>query len=242
MDPSLADLVWRGVQAANPWWTSRQVPVERAPLFRRHAFPDIYHSVRRADPGRGVVVLGPRRVGKSVVLHQTAQQLLADGVDPDDLCFLALDDVALRGQDLGELLDLVELRRPLASGRVRYLLLDEVQHSPTWAGWLKRVADRRDPIVFLATGSSATALRHGGLDAGLGRWREMTLFPWSLREHVHLRQVTSWTFAFHDRLFATGGASSPDVQQYPSGGQRPNPLVLCGMLGHTWAYARMGAA
>jgi predicted AAA+ superfamily ATPase len=64
---------------------------------------------------------------------------------------------------------------------------------------LKRIADRRDPYVFLATGSSATALRRGGQDAGLGRWREMTLFPWSFREHVQLRNLPTWSFSHFDR-------------------------------------------
>ena len=73
----------------------------------------------------------------------------------------------------------------------RYLLLDEVQHAKEWSGWIKRIADRRDPYVFLATGSSATALRHGGQDAGLGRWREMVLYPWSFREHIHYRYRSS---------------------------------------------------
>ena len=117
---------------------------------------------------------------------------------------LTLDDVALRGRSLGDLLDLVERRRPIGQARHRILLLDEIQHSPEWSGWLKRLADRREPYLFLATGSSASALRRGGQDQGVGRWDEMVLFPWSFREHVHFRGTESWTFRawddFHARL------------------------------------------
>lgn len=201
MGDELTRLVWRGIVDANPWWETGVVPPERTAGFHRHAFETIYSAVRQADVGRGCVVLGPRRVGKTVLLHQVADRLIAEVGDPHRVCLLSLDDVALRGADLGELLRLVELRRPTPRGEPRYLLLDEVQHSPEWSGWLKRIADRRDPYRFLATGSSATALRRGGQDAGLGRWREMVLFPWSFREHVELTGLGSWTFTWLDRLF-----------------------------------------
>lgn len=196
-------MVWRGITASNPWWETRTVPDQRTASFRRHAFELVYQTFKQADRGRGVVLLGPRRVGKTVLLHQVVQQLLADGVDPRTICLLTLDDVALRARDLGELLDMVEAQLPIRD-QIRFLLLDEVQHSSQWSGWLKRIADRRDPYRFLATGSSATALAHGGQDAGLGRWRELTLFPWSFREHVELRGLSNLApFAVVDEVLRT---------------------------------------
>lgn len=186
MSTSIEEHIWRGIREANPWWAAGAVPSERSRSFRRDVFDAVDRAFAEVDRGRGVVLLGPRRVGKSVLLHQLVASLLARGVPTTHIVLLSLDDVALRGVDLGRLLDLVTTRLP-APGAERWLLLDEVQHSPEWAGWLKRIADRRDPWRFVATGSSATALRHGGQDAGLGRWREMTLYPWSFREHVRFR-------------------------------------------------------
>lgn len=181
------ELVWRGIREANPWWASGSMPADRTRAFRRDAFDGVLAALRGAERGRGVTLLGPRRVGKSVLLHQLVDALLAEGAAPEHVVMLPLDDVALRGADLGRLLDLVLTRVPVGPDVERWLLLDEVQHAPAWAGWLKRIADRRDPWRFFATGSSATALRHGGQDAGLGRWRELTLYPWSFREHVRFR-------------------------------------------------------
>ncbi len=195
-----ADLVWRAIEQANPWWVTGVVPRTRARQFRRHAQSTVLKVLKNAEPGRGVVVLGPRRVGKTVLLHQIAEDLLATGDDPRAVLLLSLDDVALRGADIGDVLDVLALRAPATGQRTKYLLLDEVQHSPDWSGWLKRIADRRDPYVFLATGSSATALIRGGQDAGLGRWREMQLLPWSFREHVGLRGWRTWTFDRYDEI------------------------------------------
>ena len=190
MDLATEQQVWRGILDANTWWTTGAVAPHRSRGLRRLAFPTVYEQLLGSDRGRGVVLLGPRRTGKTVMVHQLAEQLLADGVPPDRILLLTLDDVALRGCDLGELLALVERRRPWASERPRFLLLDEIQHSAQWSGWLKRIADRRDPYTFFATGSSATALRHGSQDAGVGRWRELVLLPWSFREHVELRGLS----------------------------------------------------
>ncbi len=209
MDDALRALVWRGILDANPWWTTGRIPHQRTAIFHRHAFETIYTAFVESKPGRGVVVLGPRRIGKTVLLHQVAERLVRETGDPAAVCLLTLDDVALRGRDLGELLALLESRRPQREGSSRYLLIDEIQHSPEWSGWLKRITDRRDPYVFLATGSSATALRRGGQDAGLGRWREIMLYPWSFREHVELRRLPTWNFAWMDRANALAAERRP---------------------------------
>lgn len=213
MDAQLSELVWRGIIDSNPWWSTGKVPVQRTAPFRRHAFDAVYKALRSSERGRGLVVLGPRRVGKSVLVHQVIEKLLGEGVSPQEICFLALDDVALRNQDLGELLTLLEARQPIGPDRLRLLLLDEVQHSKDWSGWLKRLADRRDPYAFLATGSSASALAQGGQDKGFGRWMEMSLFPWSFREHVELRGIATWHTELFDRLWKGEGTLEAVVQR-----------------------------
>ncbi len=135
-----------------------------------------------------------------MLLHQIVEALLAQGVPPARICLLSLDDVALRGADLGELLQLVAARHPAPDGEPRFLLLDEIQHGRDWSGWLKRLTDQRQPWVFLATGSSATALRRGGQDAGVGRWTELVLYPWSFREHVSFLHAEKWTFRWLDHV------------------------------------------
>lgn len=65
-------------------------------------------------------------------------------------------------------------------------------------------------------------LRRGGLDAELGRWREMTLVPWSFREHVQLQGLTSWTFALQDALEAV---ETPEERDAVLRRHVPPPLV-----------------
>lgn len=206
--PQDTQAAWWAIQEANPWWRTGRVPdVRKAPLHR-HAFTSIQAALtnaNKAGPGRGVVLFGPRGVGKTILLHQLIDAQLASGTAPGNLIFFTLDEPALRGLNLSELLAVLDAHMPALSGQVQYLFLDEIQESPAWSLWLKRLADRRDPYVFFATSSSATALVEGGSDAGVGRWREMTLFPWSFREHVGLRGAPAWSSTVNDK----SGAQAP---------------------------------
>lgn len=189
--------LWAGIRAANAWWVDGRVPKSLVPPFRREKFTNICNAFSSAEAGRGVVVLGPRRVGKSTIAFQVVEHLLSSGVAPKAICFLAFDDPALKFEELGRLLDVYESRIESTSAEARYLVLDEIQYADNWPLWLKRIADRKLPYRFLATGSAATALRKGGADAGLGRWREIVLFPFSFREFIRLQ---GGSFEHHDSI------------------------------------------
>ena len=205
-------MTWAGLQSANPWWDEAQVPVSLAPRFEREAVAPIFAALQAAEPGRGLVVLGPRRVGKSTIAYQIVRKLLAAGVAAHDVCFMAFDDPALKFEPLGSLLDLYEARVPKRASETRYLILDEVQFADDWALWLKRLADRKLPYRFLATGSAATALKKGGAP-GLGRWRELVLYPFSFREFTRLRGAETWTFKKHDAIEAIEARFSAESRQ-----------------------------
>src|SRR5436305_273616 len=55
---------------------------------------------------RAVVLMGPRRVGKTVMLHQTIQHLLDRGTDARSLLYVSLDTPSYSGLGLDRLLQL----------------------------------------------------------------------------------------------------------------------------------------
>lgn len=104
-----------------------------------------------------MVLTGPRRVGKSIALIDTAEALCArDDVDPRQLIHIPADDFTAQdlgrafvlGRDLTSSVDRPEPRR-------RVWLLDEVSGIAGWTTTLKRVRDQslvgEDTVV--ATGS-----------------------------------------------------------------------------------------
>ena len=63
----------------NPWWMAGNgIEPERRAWPRRAYFYPYLRLVRELSVHRAIVLIGPRRVGKTVMLTQTVQALLDD--------------------------------------------------------------------------------------------------------------------------------------------------------------------
>lgn len=82
--------VQRRLTLDNPWWRSGQgVDDQEAQWPRRayfHQFSDLVHGT---EVRRAVVLVGPRRVGKTVMLKHLVAQLLMKGVPGTRILFLS---------------------------------------------------------------------------------------------------------------------------------------------------------
>jgi hypothetical protein len=80
---------------------------------------------------RAILLSGPRRVGKTTVLKQVAELLLAGGAEPVSVVYISLDHPLLK---LASLTDLLRIYREdlFAEGKPTVLLLDEVQYAEDW--------------------------------------------------------------------------------------------------------------
>lgn len=57
------------MRAENPWWDSARIRDDYASMKRRAYFERFEQLVAQTDVRRAVVLMGPRRVGKTVLLH-----------------------------------------------------------------------------------------------------------------------------------------------------------------------------
>ena len=136
------------LEAQNPWWVAGQVPAAMRDTVPRRLTPSVAAGL---SPDLATVVLGPRRVGKTVLLHQVVRRLLEGGVAPRSIVYLSADDPLLgpTATLLEELLAFVEERLLGGSGEVVYVLVDEVHVIADWPLWVKRSIDRGRPLVWL---------------------------------------------------------------------------------------------
>ena len=151
----------RALIEQNPWWVfedwarddpdlrglAANVPFEYRPLPLAGIAPDGLY-----------LLLGPRRVGKSVELKRAVVELVASGVEPRRIVYFSCD--ALRATDLPKLFRAARnlTRIPNAP---RYWLLDEITSVAGWAAVIKGERDQtrlRDDCVVL-TGSSSRDLQ-----------------------------------------------------------------------------------
>jgi len=173
-----------GVQ--NPWWVDGAVPEIYAPPVERRLASLLEQRIRRDEPRRFQVVLGPRRVGKTTVMYQTVRHLLRAGVAPARVAWFRLDHPLLARIPLGDLVDSEMRARRVSREEPLYLFLDELTYASEWDLWLKTFYDEVRPVRLVGSSSSSAALRSGRNESGIGRWDEQYLAPYLFGEYLGL--------------------------------------------------------
>ena len=128
------------------------------------------------------VVTGIRRCGKSVLLEQYQQRLLAEGVAPEQIISINFENL-----DYEPLKDYMELYRylkeRLCTDKMTYIFLDEVQEVPAF----EKVVDSlsiKDQVDIYITGSNAYMLSSELATLLSGRYTEIKMLPFSFREYI----------------------------------------------------------
>ncbi|MCL2090008.1 MAG: AAA family ATPase [Micrococcales bacterium] len=199
------DQIRRLLSLANPWWTAASTRREATAwtsshrlLTKRRVFDLGYRSrvlddVATCVPDDSLVVLnGPRRVGKSVVLLDTVATMCGrDDIDPRQLVHVPCDGMS--DQDLRRV---ITLGRALTASvdantsRPRVWFFDEISDIPGWTTVLKQARDLTDfgDDTVVATGSHWAGGEniYGNLMAGRagtsGRRRIRQLLPMTFRD------------------------------------------------------------
>lgn len=183
----------RRIRTENPWWDAGHTISPSYTGMKPRAYFDLFfplvktHSVRRA-----VVLMGPRRVGKTVMIHHAIKALLDDGVPPTSICYLSVDHPIYNGLSLETLLNNYEQASGVdrKSGQI-YVFFDEIQYLRKWEVHLKAIVDRYTNTKCIASGSAAAALRLKSAESGAGRFTDFLLPPLTFYEYLHLLNETN---------------------------------------------------
>ncbi len=176
----------------NPHWEGKPGPI--VPTMRRWVFSRLFRLLKQGlTPS--VVLRGPRRVGKTVLLRQIMEELLRQGVDPSHILYVAFDEIESLAGIKDPVLSIARwyeqriLKRTFnelaRSGMSAYILLDEVQNLPAWAPQVKHLVDNQN-VRALVTGSSSLRIE-AGRDSLAGRITTIDIGPLLLREIALLR-------------------------------------------------------
>lgn len=103
---SEAEIVSR-LQFDNPWWQSNEpTDVQYEAMPRRKYFKPFLQSVVDRSVRHAVVLMGPRRVGKTVMIYHAIAALLSEGVSGKDILYLSLETPLYTGLALEKMLKL----------------------------------------------------------------------------------------------------------------------------------------
>src|SRR5690606_2679274 len=156
-------------------------------MSRRLYFDLFYPFVRETDIKRAVVLMGPRRVGKTVMLFHVIDQLIIDGIHPQKIFFIGIDNPIYLNLGLEDILLLCKDALKLQDLKGCYVFFDEIQYLKDWERHLKVLVDLYPHTKFIVSGSAAAALKLQSTESGAGRFTDFMLPPLTFQEFIHLK-------------------------------------------------------
>ena len=173
----------------NPWWLSREIPASYNEMSRRLYFDLFYPCVREKDVRRAVVLMGPRRVGKTVMMFHAINQLIKEEVNPQHIFFIGIDNPIYVHMGLEDILLLCKTALKLDQLKDCYVFFDEIQYLKDWERHLKVLVDSYPTTRFVVSGSATAALKWHSTESGAGRFTDFMLPPLTFQEYIHLKKM-----------------------------------------------------
>lgn len=182
------------LQYENPWWMTKQIPSLYKEMSKRLYFDLFYPFVVEREIRRAVVLMGPRRVGKTVMMFHTIDRLIEDGTNPQRIFFVGIDNPIYVQLSLQEILDLCQASLNLGNLKGSYVFFDEIQYLKDWERHLKVLVDAYPETKFIVSGSAAAALKWHSTESGAGRLTDFMLPPLTFQEFIHLKDKSHLIF------------------------------------------------
>jgi predicted AAA+ superfamily ATPase len=175
--------IYELVSSLNPWWSD---PDARAALgypMRREPQALLLRRLLRLEDRRAMALVGPRQVGKTVILLQSIDDLLDQGWPPGNVTYFDFSDVRVTADLIPT--EVTDVKPPsFDPEQPRVFLFDEVSRATNWDLWLKQAVDREEGRIGVAD-SAASLLRRDTRESGQGRWDQVRIeglsFPEALR-------------------------------------------------------------
>jgi len=175
----------------NPWWETKEIPREKDYPEERFLINEFKN---RVEEKRIIALVGPRRVGKTILLYQLIKYLLKEKkINPKQILYLLGDDpeitLFLSQGNFGQIIK-TYLREVAPEGRV-YIFIDEVHHLEDWEKWLKKFYNLEYQIKFFISGSNTLHIKKKTKESLAGRLLEYVMLPLGFGEFL------KFYFSFH---------------------------------------------
>lgn len=169
----MKDEILKALNDWNPWFTG-QFPQELRGYSRDYNILD-YTQLEEIK-----VLEGARRVGKSTLLYQVIEHLLAQA---HKVLYVNFDDEELRKYSLKTIIQTF-----LEKDSFDCLLLDEIQHCQEWVHYLRNIYDRKELKQIWLTGSNSSLIKKEFETLLSGRNITIPIHPLSFKEYLYFKQ------------------------------------------------------
>lgn len=175
----------RELEKANDFWlTGRVKEAERFPK-KREEFKELVEEIGLKHI---ILVTGPRRVGKTVLLKHLIDNLLKTGINPRNILFYSFDSPTLSLFCDNPLIDAFEYwYENIAEEGRKYFFVDEAHFVKDWYKWIKLIYDRYDDVKIFVSGSSSISIQKDANTFLKGRTIFHEIFPLTFKEFLMLK-------------------------------------------------------
>ena len=177
------------IRKINPWFKTNEVPSAQLEDFKRREYVGLLEDIEKTE--MATMVIGGRRVGKSVMMYQLIDHLLKKGVPSKRVLFVQGDNPILTelvksGNMLNTIFKIYQdniLEQTFNEAeQLIYIFIDEAQNIPNWELEVKALIDLKYKLKFFITGSSSRELRQGAQNPLTGRVIIRTITPFSFAD------------------------------------------------------------
>ena len=175
------------IRFENPWWVDGNIDEDYNEMPKRLYLELFKPLVYERDIKRAVVLMGPRRVGKTVMLFHQVQDLIDNGYDPRKIIFITIDNPIYNNIYLERLFSFAKEATGMEDKDGWIIIYDEVQYLKDWEVHLKSLVDSYRKDKFIVSGSAAAALKFASTESGAGRFTDFLLPPLTFYEYITLK-------------------------------------------------------
>jgi len=176
------------MKVENPWWTEGRVSEDYSAMSPRQYLNIFFPLVKSRDPRRALILMGPRRVGKTVMMHHSMQKLIDEGISAQSIIYINVETPIYNKIFLEHLFGIAcSILEKDPTQEPLYVFIDEIQYMKNWEVELKSMVDTYRNVKFIASGSAAAELKKRSDESGAGRFTDFSLPPLTFYEYMHLK-------------------------------------------------------
>ncbi len=172
----------------NPWWNTGKIELEED-LVERDLYPKLKEEL---ESNIISALIGLRRTGKTTLMRQLIDQLLAR-TTPKNVFYFSFDAMQKEERIVKRVIQLyyqnILKQIPEELENKAFIFLDEVQKIEGWSEEVKSIFDRNYPIKFIISGSSSMNVTKGAGESLVGRIRIHRVYPFSFNEFLRSNGV-----------------------------------------------------
>lgn len=173
-----------------------------------------------------LLLMGPRRVGKTYLMYALIQDLIDQGVSKNQILYCILNDYELKDVKISEIIQEFRTIWGLGIDEKIYVFLDEVQYVKDWDQQVVNFYDTQN-VKIVVSGSSSILIKNQSTFL-TGRQLKHTIYPLDFKEFLEFKKYKPEPYQTY--LYQSYLLQYFEIGGFPDMVLNPNSLYLSDLI------------